>query len=252
MDIQKLKALLDAVAKGTRRVDEAMAELRDMPFSDLDVAKLDGHRALRNGFSEVILCEGKRCDHVIRIVEEVAGRGGNVFGTRASAEVGQALREKFQGVDWDPTSRTFRLARRPPEPLEGRLAVACAGTADIPVAEEARRTAEFFGVEAARFYDVGIAGLHRVIGCLDSLRATDVVIVVAGMEGALPSVIGGLIAVPIVAVPTSVGYGVSFNGVSALLGMLNSCSEGIAVVNIDNGFGAACAALRILRQIKQR
>lgn len=247
MDPQHIRSILEEVARGTKSPEEALGVIRDLLFADLGIAKPDGHRPLRNGFSEVIFCERKDPTHLLRIVEEMEGRRVNVFGTRADAEIGTRIAERFPAADYDPTSRTFRIVHRTPAPLAGRLAICCAGTADLFVAEEARRTAEFFGLEAARHYDVGVAGLHRLIGCLDSLRAADAIIVVAGMEGALPSVVGGLVGAPIIAVPTSVGYGAHFSGIAPLLAMLNSCSEGIAVVNIDNGFGAACAALRILR-----
>jgi len=212
-----------------------------------EIAKYDEHRPLRNGFSEVIFCEGKRSEHLLRIVEDIDGRGHNVFATRADDKILLAVREKFPRVSVDEVSRTFKLINRPIEPLKAKMAILCAGTADVPVAEEARHTLEFFGIEPARYYDVGVAGLHRLLGCIDRLRDIDCAIVIAGMEGALPTVVGGLTPSPIIAVPTSIGYGASFGGIAALLGMLNSCSEGITVVNIDNGFGAACAALRILR-----
>ena len=250
MHAQAIKSLLEEVASGHKSAEEAFQELRDIPFADfLGVAKLDGHRVFRNGFQETLLCEGKCLDHIIGIVERLVEQKKNVLGTRMDEAVGQALRERFPTADVDPVSRTFRIIQQPVEPISGRLAILCAGTADIPVAEEGRRTAEFFGAEASRHYDVGVAGIHRLLGSLEDLRSADVAIVIAGMEGALPSVFGGLLPIPIVAVPTSVGYGVSFKGIAALLGMLSSCSEGITVVNIDNGFGAACAALRILRQL---
>lgn len=252
MDAQAIKSMLEEVAHGVKTPEEALRVLRDLPFADLGIAKTDGHRELRNGFSEVIFCEGKELSHLLRIVGEMDGRGLNVFGTRADAAVGAEIMKRFPAADYDPTSRTFRITHRDPQPLAGRLAILCAGTADLAVAEEARRTAEFFGLEASRHYDVGVAGLHRLMGSLNALREADAVIAVAGMEGALPSVVGGLVGAPIIAVPTSVGYGAHLSGIAALLAMLCSCSEGITVVNIDNGFGAACAALRIIRQRKNR
>ncbi len=228
-------------------MEDGLERLSAIPFADLGLAKHDGHRALRNGFSEVILCEGKREDHVVTIVREAIAKDINVFGTRASEQLLLRLAREIPELDICETSRTFRRVLNSPEVLEGKLAVVAAGTADLSVAEEAARTAQFFGVEPTRHYDVGVAGIHRLFSCMESLRSMDVVIVAAGMEGALPSVVGGLLRAPIVAVPTSVGYGSSFKGIAALLGMLNSCSEGIVVVNIDNGFGAACAALRMLR-----
>lgn len=247
MDIETIKQILNEVEKGQKTADDALEALRHLPFADLGVCKHDAHRPLRNGFAEVILCEGKEPSHVVEIVRSLSEKGVNVFGTRADPN----LKDMLKGCDFDPVSRTFSLIKKDVAPVAGRLAIICAGTADLPVAEEARRTAKFFGVEANRFYDVGIAGLHRLVSCLKDLKDADCAIVVAGMEGALPSVVGGLIACPIVAVPTSVGYGAHLKGFSSLLTMLNSCSEGITVVNIDNGFGAACAALRILRRLKE-
>ena len=247
MDKALIREILESIASGNITPDEAMDRLSAIPFADLGIAKHDGHRALRNGFSEVILCEGKRPEHVVSIVGEAIAGGQNVLGTRADGELLRTVGENFSEVDICEVSRTFRYVKRSPECVSGRLAILAAGTADMGVAEEAARTAQFFGAEPTKHYDVGVAGIHRLLACLDSLRETDVAIVVAGMEGALPSVVGGLIPAPIIACPTSVGYGANFKGVAALLGMLNSCSEGVSVVNIDNGFGAACAALRILR-----
>jgi len=252
VDKDTIKALLEKVASGELTAERALGELSALPFAEMGFAKHDGHRPLRNGFAEVILCEGKRPEHVKAIVSEAASRGQNILGTRADAALSRALEREFPGLQVDGESRTFRLMKRKPEPIHGRLAILAAGTADLPVAEEAGRTAEFFGVEPSRHYDVGVAGLHRLLSCMDEIREADALIVVAGMEGALPSVVGGLVSAPIVAVPTSVGYGANFKGVAALLGMLNSCSEGVAVVNIDNGFGAACAAIRILRRLARK
>jgi pyridinium-3,5-biscarboxylic acid mononucleotide synthase len=247
MDAHAIKGILDEVARGAVSAEEACRTLAGLPFSDIGFAKLDGHRPLRNSFAEVILCEGKRREHVVAIVREALAKGHSIFGTRADEELLILVRETFPNVDADAVSRTFRIVKRQPAPVAGKLAILSAGTADVPVAEEAWRTAAFFGVEASRHYDVGVAGLPRLLSCIGEIRDADAAIVVAGMEGALPSVVGGLIAAPIIACPTSVGYGANFKGVAALLGMLNSCSEGVTVVNIDNGFGAACAALRILR-----
>lgn len=248
MDATTIRHLLEAIAAGDITPAAAAEQLRDLPFFDLGIAKHDAHRPLRNGFSETILCQGKELSEILRIVECAASRKINLLGTRASVQVGEAIACRYPQANFDARSSTFHLVFCPIEPLPGRLAIACAGTADLPVAEEARRTAAFFGVEAQLQYDVGVAGLHRLVHCLDDLRNAQAIIAVAGMEGALPSVIGGLVSAPIIAVPTSVGYGAHFGGIAALLAMLNSCSEGITVVNIDNGFGAACAALRILRQ----
>jgi NCAIR mutase (PurE)-related protein len=258
MDIQTIKRVLEEVEKGKKSAGDALSELRHLSYSDLDVCRHDSHRSLRNGFSEVILCEGKDTGHLVRIVRALAEKGVNIFGTRADEEVGRILVRELsnvlpakKGMDYDRISRTFCILNKEIEPSAGKLAVICAGTADIPIAEEARRTASFFGIEAKKFYDVGVAGLHRLVSCLNDLNEADCAIVAAGMEGALPSVVGGLISCPIVSVPTSVGYGANLKGFSALLTMLNSCSEGITVVNIDNGFGAACAALRILRKVNE-
>ena len=247
MDSKTIQRILEDVAAGRKKPAEALASLRDMPFADLEVAKHDSHRSLRNGFSEVILCQGKDEGHLVRIIGELSSRGVNVFGTRLAPEAGERIAGLFPKSEYDPVSCTFLMISRPVERIKGIVAVVSAGTADLPVAAEAKRTAEFFGAEVRCVSDVGVAGLHRLMGSIDSIRAADAVIAVAGMEGALPSVLGGLVASPIIAVPTSVGYGANLGGFTALLAMLNSCSEGIAVVNIDNGFGAACAALRIIR-----
>ena len=250
MDRAAIKDLLERIAAGEVAPDDALASLSALPFAEIAVAKHDGHRPLRNGFTEVILCEGKRPEHVATIVREAVSREHSVFGTRADDGLQAQLSSEFPTLRACSQSRTFSIVVRAPEPIPGRLAILAAGTADLSVAEEAWRTAQFFGVEASRHYDVGVAGLHRLLACVEDLRGADALICVAGMEGALPSVVGGLLPAPIVAVPTSVGYGANFKGIAALLGMLNSCSEGVTVVNIDNGFGAACAALRILRSIR--
>lgn len=208
---------------------------------------LDEHRHLRNGFSEVIYCQGKTVQHVVAIAGKMIELGKNVLGTRAGAELGEKICAEYKEANYDSLSRTFEIIRHDITPLKGNIALLAAGTADIQVAEEARRTLKFFGIEAKIFYDVGVAGIHRILKHAEELQDFSAIIAVAGMEGALPSVVGGLVSKPIIAVPTSVGYGANFNGITPLLAMLNSCSEGITVVNIDNGFGAACAALRIIR-----
>lgn len=250
MNASDIKKIIEQVAEGTISVDGALDSLREMPYSDIEIAKHDFHRPLRNGFSEVIFCEGKQPEHVFKIVESVSEKGSNLLATRADSSLLSEIAQRFPRATIDQRSRTFSIISRGIEKLSGRLAVVCAGTADIAVAEEAAKTAEFFGSEPSRFYDVGVAGLHRLLKSIPSIRELDCVIVVAGMEGALPSVLGGLVDAPVIAVPTSIGYGASFGGVTALLSMLNSCSEGISVMNIDNGFGAACAALRILRKLQ--
>lgn len=248
MDKSKLKELLEEIAKGKCSPADGFAQLSSMPFADIGCAKHDTHRFLRNGFSEVIYCEGKTPDDVVRITQSMIEKNHNVFGTRMRPEHIDALRANIDKMDVCEKSRTFQILVRNREQIKGSLAIACGGTADIPVAEEAWRTAAFFGLEAKRIYDVGVAGIHRTFAHLDEMRDADVIIAVAGMEGALPSVLGGLVASPIIAVPTSIGYGTNLGGLTALFAMLNSCSEGISVTNIDNGFGAACAAMRILRR----
>lgn len=248
MNEKHLKQILESVRSNEISLEEAVKEFRSFPFADIDIAKHDSHRQIRNGFSEVIFCQGKKLNHLMRILEELDSRHINAFGTRADKLALDAVSEKFPDALVDEVSGTFRIIKRPVEPRAGKLAILCAGTADLFVAEEARITAEFYGVEASRYYDVGVAGLHRLLSSVEKLQDADCLIVVAGMEGALPSVVGGLTPSPIIAVPTSIGYGASFGGIAALLGMLNSCSEGITVTNIDNGFGAACAALRIMRR----
>lgn len=243
MDPKSLKALLDEVARGTTDVDAALERLRDLPFKDLGYANVDNHRALRLGIPEVVLGTGKTFEQIVGIVQEIARAGDNAFVTRLNADIGARLREAFPALRYDAVSRTGLLAHRPIEKRgRGSIAVVTAGTSDIPVAEEAAVTAQTFGNEVVRVFDVGVAGLHRLLSRRATLEAAAVVIVVAGMEGALASVVGGLISKPVIAVPTSIGYGASFGGVAALLTMLNSCAAGVTVVNIDNGFGAAYAA----------
>lgn len=208
---------------------------------------MDLEREERNGFSESLFCEGKTFEQISEAVQKMREAGQNVFGTRISLESGEKLAKQFQELGHNALSRTFQWIQKPPPLLKGSLGILAAGTSDLPVAEETWATAKFYGMESRRFYDVGVAGLHRLISKLEEIRTCDVLIVVAGMDGALPSVVGGLVALPVIACPTSVGYGAHFKGLTTLMTMLNSCSEGISVVNIDNGFGAACAALRILR-----
>lgn len=209
---------------------------------------LDAARARRNAFTEVIFAQGKSVEQMVAIIRKMKEKGENVFGTRCDAAAAEKLEEQFPDLRYDFLSKTFRLIQKSVPPIAGTLAILAAGTADAPVAEEARHTAQFYGAEAKRFYDVGVAGLHRLLEKIPEIRECDAAIVVAGMEGALPSVLGGLVKIPIIACPTSVGYGAHLAGFTPLMAMLSSCSEGICVVNIDNGFGAACAALRILRK----
>jgi NCAIR mutase (PurE)-related protein len=245
---EQLEALLADVAAGRLAPGMALERLRHLPYEDLAFARLDHHRALRQGQPETVFCEGKTLEQVVAICQRLEAATGSFLGTRANAAMAEALRERFPRVVWNDLARTVHLAQiDAPPPTAGPVLVVSAGTSDLPVAEEAAVVAEAFGTRVERLMDVGVAGLHRLLAADDALQRARVVIVVAGMEGALPSVVGGLVAVPVIAVPTSVGYGASFGGLAALLGMLNSCAAGVTVVNIDNGFGAAAAASRICR-----
>lgn len=242
-----LQSLLAQVASGALDPSQALHRLRHFPTEQLGFAQLDHHRPLRQGHPEVVFCAGKTTAQVVTICERLTAAGGGFLGTRATAEQAAALAARFDRLEWNPEARTVVLrALVEDAPALGSVLVVCAGTSDLPVAEEAAVTAEAMGCRVERLTDVGVAGLHRLLGAGEALRAADVLIVVAGMEGALPSVVGGLVGSPIIAVPTSIGYGASFHGLAALLAMLNSCAAGISVVNIDNGFGAAMAATRIL------
>lgn len=245
---QQLSDLLAAVAAGQVPPDQALARLRHLPAEDLGFARLDHHRPLRTGQPEVVYGEGKQADQIVAIVERLKGRGHPVLVTRLDADVFALCRERLEADPagtsrYDPLGRTWLWHAEPlPVTGAGTIVVASAGTSDLPVAEEAAVTAEAFGNRVERITDIGVAGLHRTLAVTDQLRAARVLVVAAGMEGALPSVIAGLVSCPVIAVPTSVGYGASFGGLAALLAMLNSCANGVTVVNIDNGFGAACAA----------
>jgi NCAIR mutase (PurE)-related protein len=241
-----LRELLAQIRDGAVTPEEGVARLSDFPYEDASFAKLDHHRPLRTGLPEVIYGAGKTDAQVIEIFARMARRGGNVLATRVAESAAAGVIAAHPTAVHDPVSRTVSLRQQEQPALLGTIAVLCAGTSDLPVAEEARVTAEHFGHQVARFYDVGVAGLHRLLSHLPALGEARVIIVCAGMEGALPSVVAGLVSAPVIAVPTSVGYGASFGGIAALLGMLNSCSPGIGVVNIDNGFGAACLAHSIL------
>lgn len=240
------KEILEKVRSGEISVDTAEKFFRQKPFEDLGFAKLDTHREIRTGFGEVVFCSGKRDAHLKQIFQKLAEKEGNVLGTRASREQFELIRPLCPDAVYDPLARLVKVIRKPVE-LRGSVAVCTAGTADIPVAEEAAQTAEFFGSKVNRVYDVGVSGLHRLLASLDPIQEANCVIAVAGMEGALPSVLGGLVSNPVIAVPTSIGYGASLQGISALLTMLNSCANGIAVVNIDNGYGAGYMATQINR-----
>ena len=244
----ELKNLLNEYSDGKISIDEAVEKLSIIPFSEMTSAKYDWHRPLRNGFSEVVFGEGKTVNEINEIVTNVKQKDCNILVTRIDESCGTQLKNSFGEGDYHSRSRTFCLRKKSPKMYNG-LSIVSGGTADMAVAEEARRTAWFFGAEPTTFYDVGIAGLPRLLSCLPALKKARVIIAVAGLEGALASVLGGLVDCPIIAVPTSVGYGTAENGKTALKAMLTSCAEGISVVNIDNGFGSACAALRILRKM---
>jgi len=239
-----LSKLLGDIRDGKLTVENGLEQLRDLPFMDLGHTKFDLHRPLRNGFPEVIYGEGKTPEQVGEIFCAL-GAGRNVLATRVSPEMALHVQSVCSDVRYNPLGRTLSLVRKSIQFKEGEIVIVTAGTSDLPVAEEARDTCEMLGSRATVISDVGVAGLHRLLDHLPKIRMARVVIVVAGMEGALASVIGGLVPQPIVAVPTSVGYGASLSGLSALLGMLTSCASGVSVVNIDNGFGAACAACKI-------
>jgi NCAIR mutase (PurE)-related protein len=235
-------------------VQEAESHLAWSPVEDLGFARIDHHRTLRHGFPEVVFGEGKTTDQIVRIARAIAPRGDGLLATRLTAEAGAALVEQIPEIEWNPVARTGYLAPGAPPPSEtrGAILVISAGTSDLPVAEEAAVTARALGNPVERLDDVGVSGIHRILAASDLLQRAAVVIVVAGMEGALPSVVGGLVASPVIAVPTSIGYGAAFGGIAALLGMLNSCAAGVTVVNIDNGFGAAFAATRFNRAAASR
>ena len=242
---ENIRKLLAQVSRGEQSVDEALASLRTLPFEDVGFAKIDHHRAIRRGFPETIYCAGKTPDQVAEIAVRLAACGPRLLGTRATVEQFDAARRRVTEVEFDETARAIWMDREPERARKPGVVLVAAGTSDMPVAEEAALTLDLMGHSVKRIYDVGVAGLHRLFGHLEELRNANVVIVCAGMEGALPSVVAGLIAAPLIAVPTSVGYGASFNGLAALLGMLNSCAPGVGVVNIDNGYGAAHLAAAI-------
>jgi len=253
MDARRLERLLAALRGGTVSVGEAMDRLRDLPYDDLGFAKVDAHRALRRGFPEVVYCPGKTAAQIVEIVRSMRRAHDLVLATRASRALSARVRKAFprDSVVYHEAARILAIGRTP-RIRSGRVVVVTAGTSDIPVAEEAAITAGLFGARVARLFDVGVAGVHRVLDHRSLLRSAQAIVVVAGMEGALPSVVAGLVEVPVIAVPTSVGYGASFDGLAALLGMMNSCAPGVAVVNIDNGFGAGYLAAVINRRSLER
>lgn len=238
--------VLEKVRQGEMSVKEAEAYFRRQPFEDMGYAKLDTHRKLRNGAAEVVFCSGKSDDHLVSIFERLWEQDGEVFGTRATAKQYELVRQKLPDIQYDPVSGILKI-EKPDKERVGMIAVCTAGTADISVAEEAAQTAEYLGSYVERIYDVGVSGLHRLLSRLDVIQSANCVVAAAGMEGALVSVIGGLVDKPVIAVPTSVGYGANMHGISALLTMINSCANGIAVVNIDNGYGAGYMASQINR-----
>ena len=240
------REILELVKNGSMSVEEAEGFFRRQPFEDMGYAKLDLHRRIRSGFPEVIFCSGKPDEFLINIFQRMAEKEGQAFGTRATAEQYEMVRKVIPDIQYDPVSRILKLERTPKE-KKGLIAVVTGGTADIPVAEEAAQTAEYFGSKVERIYDVGVSGIHRLLSQTQRIQEANCIVAVAGMEGALASVVGGLVSNPVIAVPTSVGYGANFGGLSALMTMINSCANGIAVVNIDNGSGAGYMATQINR-----
>ncbi len=249
MNPEVLRELLESVRGGGVSVEEALERLKLLPYEDMGFAAVDHHRALRCGFPEVIFCEGKTADQIERIAGAIMAKGVSLLATRIAAENARALTKKFPGAVHNAAARTvYHPGENAPERV-GSVLVISAGTSDLPVAEEAAVTAEATGSATERIYDVGVAGIHRILDHTSKLRGARAIVVAAGMEGALASVVGGLVGVPVIAVPTSVGYGASFGGLAPLLGMLNSCAAGVVVVNIDNGFGAGYAASLINRAV---
>jgi pyridinium-3,5-biscarboxylic acid mononucleotide synthase len=243
MNFRKLEDLLKKVKSGKTSIDEAIAQLKFLPFEDLGYARIDHHRSLRKGFPEVIWGEGKNSGQILSIMKELRRKGQNILVTRLEEQKARAVQKIFPKSQYHPTSKVLTYLTHPVKPEgKGTILVITAGTTDIPVAEEAAITAQIMGNRVETIYDAGVAGIHRLLSERERLQAAHVLIVVAGMEGALPSVVGGLVDRPVIAVPTSIGYGTSFGGIAALLTMLNSCASGVAVVNIDNGFGAGYMA----------
>lgn len=250
MNEDDIRELLEGLSKGDFSVDEALSRIKSLPFRDLEYAKVDHHRLLRRGIPEVIFCQNKTAEQIAGISAEILSSRGNLLATRCSEEKFNEISSEIPGAEYYPVARLFKVENEP-SARNGKAAVVSAGTSDMPVSEEAALCADFFGCQVQRYYDVGVAGVHRFLSCLDDIRAADVIIVVAGMEGALASVVAGMVNAPVIAVPTSVGYGASFQGVAALLTMLNSCAGGVSVVNIDNGFGAALSAALICGKIRE-
>jgi NCAIR mutase (PurE)-related protein len=245
MNIKEVEKLLKDVKTGTATIEEALEILKTFPYTDLGFARIDHHREMRTGYPEIIYCAGKSVDQVREIVKVMAQKENNVIGTRASQEMFDAVKSILPEAVYYPMARIISVQKIKPATPKTYIAVITAGTSDMPVAEEAAITAELLGNNVLRIYDAGVAGIHRLVDKLPEIRSCRVIIVIAGMEGALASVVGGLVDKPVIAVPTSVGYGANFGGISALLAMLTSCSTGVTVVNIDNGFGAGFSASMI-------
>ena len=245
MNAKEVEKLLKDVKKGDTSIEKAMEILKNFPYTDLGFARIDNHREMRTGYPEIIYCSGKSVTQVREIFKVMSENENNVIGTRANEEMFEAVRSIAADAVYYPMARIIALQKKKPAVPESRIAIITAGTSDMPVAEEAAITAELLGNNVLRIYDAGVAGIHRLVDKLPEIRNCRVIIVIAGMEGALASVVGGLVDKPVIAVPTSVGYGANFGGISALLAMLTSCSTGVTVVNIDNGFGAGFAASMI-------
>lgn len=248
---KKIKDIIEDIQSGQLDTQKAVEALKDLPFQDLGYANIDHHRDIRTGYPEVIYCEGKAVDHIVGIVKAMLEKDVNILATRASKAVYEATKELHDDVIYHEQAKILIFRKIPFSVSKHKVLIATGGTSDIAVAEEAALTAEVLGTQVVRLYDVGVAGIHRLLSRREILDDCSVIIAVAGMEGALPSVIGGLVDVPVIAVPTSVGYGAHFNGLASLLAMLNSCASGISVVNIDNGFGAGYNASSIIRQIER-
>jgi len=245
MNIKEIEELLNSVKNGNTSIDDALSVLKDFPYTDLGFAKIDHHREVRTGYPEIVYCAGKTIEQVREIFRVMAIRENNIIGTRASEEMFNAIKDIIPGAVYNNMAGIISIQKKKQEVPKTKIAVITAGTSDMPVAEEAAVTAELLGNNVLRIYDAGVAGIHRLVDKLPEIRTCRVVIVIAGMEGALASVVGGLVDKPVIAVPTSVGYGANFGGVSALLAMLTSCASGVTVVNIDNGFGAGFSASMI-------
>ena len=250
MDIDVIKRLLEDYKAGEASINDVLGKIKELPYKDIGFAKVDSHRKIRCGFPEVIFCMGKTTEQVVKIVEHIVAGGNDMLATRASMEIYEAVSRKFSEAVYNEQARTITIRKTKRKPHKGLILIITAGTSDIPVAEEARGKAEIMGNNVKVLYDVGVAGIHRLMKSHGELLKANVIIVVAGMEGALASVVGGLVDCPVIGVPTSIGYGASFFGVAPLLSMLNSCAAGVSVVNIDNGFGAAYAASLINRARK--